>query len=100
MSLNLRVNQKFREPLDELAALFGGTVRRTSRGYFDWTVTSKQAGFALRNMLPFLILKKRQAEVALAYQSAVQSHRGSTRLTEEERVFRLWCFQELRDLKR
>jgi hypothetical protein len=73
--VSLSAGQKYNEePLMRLQALFGGTIVRPkgkNRSYANayWNLTSKRATDALKEMLPFLTVKREQAEVAIAFQS-------------------------------
>ena len=100
MSLMMRVTQKRRQPLDTLASLFGGEVKpMRSRPYFDWTLSAAHTASALREMLPYLVLKRDQADLALEFYDLQQARSGSTVLTEEDRMVREFCFTELKALK-
>ena len=51
-----------------LQSLFGGTVRQRNRDpkwktFYYWVASNKAAAFAAKTLLPFLILKRRQAEI-------------------------------------
>jgi len=100
MSLMMRVTQKRRQPLDALASLFGGSAEpMKSRPYFDWTISAVQTANALREMLPYLILKRDQAELALEFYELQQERASSTVLSEEDRMVREFCYTELKALK-
>lgn len=55
------------EPLRKLAVLFGGTVRFNPRqqGIYTWRVYGRKAGVVLTAVLPYLVGKRRQAELCL-----------------------------------
>lgn len=65
------VRQVSREAVDVLRATFGGTIRiskpgsRKGRSLFEWSVQDRIAEGALRQLLPFLRIKKLQAENCL-----------------------------------
>jgi len=67
--LKATVVQKDLEPLNILQALFGGSVnkRRTAPGM--WSVSTRMAEKALRELMPFLLVKRKEAELALSFQS-------------------------------
>lgn len=65
----LKVSQKKKEPLEILVSLFGGKIGKYGqRNIYQWQVTNKMANEALKSLLPYLILKKEQAELALSFQ--------------------------------
>src|SRR6267378_443799 len=74
-----------RTPLDVFALTFGGTVRRrpisprstfpSSRDGWVWCQCGHPAAATLKAMLPYLVVKRAQAEVAIDFQS-VKVSRG------------------------
>jgi len=94
-SLQVRVSQIAKEPLTVLSAMFGGTVgvKDNSGGYgtrqiYQWSLTSTRAGEFLEAILPYLIVKKADALLALEF-LAVREPRRGVRLTESEAAKRL-----------
>lgn len=79
VNLILDVAQIRRKPLDELVALFGGRVRsgKVSTGicYF-WRLYGTNAAAVLKQIHPYLVLKTRQAELALELQSLTRVKKG------------------------
>jgi hypothetical protein len=66
--LKLRAGQKFRKPLNHLQALFGcGYVGYSTRPHSEWNVNHHESAKVLRLILPYLIVKKREAELALDF---------------------------------
>lgn len=70
-------------PLTMFVELFGGTVskrfteyRATRRALFTWQSSSKQAEEALRRMMPYLVVKKDEAEVALRFRATFRPQYG------------------------
>lgn len=72
-----------------LREVFGGAVN-PNRGFkvgrpwkpdFRWTIASRFAAMILGGCLPYFILKKEQAEIALAFQATI-GHQGK-RVSEE-----------------
>lgn len=62
-----------------LDAEFGGTlsVRNTRPGWktrYDWNIYSQKALVFLKQVLPFLVIKKGQAELAITFQEARVPH--------------------------
>lgn len=50
----------------------------SSRRCYVWTVQSQKAEDILRNCLPHFLLKREQAEVALAYRATFRHRKGNT----------------------
>lgn len=79
-------------PLDELRRLFGGSISVVSDQFgqhYQWRVYGATAASTLQRVLPFLVVKRRQAVLVLEYQEtvvvgarpritdAVQAHRAA-----------------------
>lgn len=65
------VGQVNKHPLTILAGLFGGTVRHCPSkygGHWAWRVYGPKASIAAQRLLPYLIGKKRQAEILIEFQ--------------------------------
>lgn len=67
-SLQITVFQNIKDPLDVLAALFEGSVRRRDSGWI-WLLTGRATISALEELIPFLLVKRTQAEAAILFQS-------------------------------
>lgn len=86
--------------------IFGGTVTKEEkskkssnwRNIFRWHVTSKQAELLLKAIAPYLILKKEQAEVALAYRLTIGKQ--WEKVPSETKLKRVELSDELSRLKR
>lgn len=78
VQLLLDVGQSKREPLDHLVELFGGRVRSVRLGAFGWRLYGQKAGRVLEAVLPYLIVKRRQATLGLELLS-LKSVQGRTR---------------------
>lgn len=90
---------------------FGGTVNgkpRTNREKhkpcYVWTVSSQMAWIILLCCMPYFIIKREQAEVALAFQRTMTRKRqwvdgGPMRLPDDTLAFRNQCLDELKRLK-
>lgn len=70
-------------PLDMFRELFGGTIkkrliryREEQKALFTWQASSKQAENALRQMMPYLIAKKDEVEVALKFRATFRPQYG------------------------
>lgn len=85
--LFLQATQVNPAPLKVLQELFGGSVRQQPGGgkrrdYFLWAIAAQKAGSALRQILPFLQMKREEAEIGLAFQDG--RHRVGRKLNPEE----------------
>jgi hypothetical protein len=84
LCLLLQVTNTDPRLVEWLAATFGGRVGYFEskdaryKGRYDWQVTSSQAEAMLTMCLPYLLLKKEQAEIGLAFQKTV-GRRGRVR---------------------
>jgi len=73
---------------------FGGSLRRRNlplprQNQWEWTVRSNVAALFLKDVYPYIILKKGEADVALKFQEAMHTIGvGRKRLTEEETAIR------------
>ena len=67
-NMSMAVFQNDRTPLDLLCMLFGGNIRRRDIGWF-WTLSGQPTVNALEAMIPYLIVKRSQAEVARSFQA-------------------------------
>jgi hypothetical protein len=70
-------------PLPLFVELFGGTMKKrllnyrgTKRALFTWQTSSACAERALREMMPFLIVKRDEAEVALRFRATFRPQHG------------------------
>lgn len=88
---------------------FGGSIRgkpredrKRHRPCWQWTVVSQAAEDILARCLPHFIIKREQAEIALAFQKTMRrsSHsRWNGGTPDDVLVFRNHCFEELKRLK-
>jgi hypothetical protein len=93
----VKVTQLAREPLDLFTELFGGyvyeTEHYTAKGEhhyrFDWKLTSRKAHEFLEVIVPLLILKKQEAEIAIEFGKTFYAScdRGGTRNGLKPEVF-------------
>jgi hypothetical protein len=84
--LNINVPQINKDPLLKLQKMFGGQIQAIKptgprRQSFVWTIHAALAGRMLSMLVPYLIVKKNEAELALQYQNDVKP-RGQGRLTD------------------
>lgn len=71
--MSVRVIQKFPTALRHFQELFGGSLNQNGRGYWAWQIYGTAAMGAMVALQPFLIEKKRQAELAIEYQLMMNS---------------------------
>lgn len=74
-SVRMSVGQLVREPLDILQGLFGGSICRDRHGpkpMYKWACMSNIAARSLREMLPYLTVKRQQAQIALEFHDGKQ----------------------------
>jgi hypothetical protein len=69
--LKISAVQKNPKPLRILQGLFGGGIRTRKTAPFMWEAASQKAFHALQEMLPYLIVKRKPSEIALAFQSRI-----------------------------
>lgn len=67
---------------------FGGTAHKTlgkrnQRDWWTWSVSANKSVEFLKSLLPYLQIKRPQAELAIQFQSKMR-HRSSTGLTDKE----------------
>lgn len=96
-SLSLYVGQVDPRPLRRLQALFGGSVGlkdpakgESRRPIYYWRVVYATADAALRQLLPYLSVKREQAELALQLRARIAAYvRDGRRVSEAETAARL-----------
>lgn len=85
-----------------LAFSFGGNVRRVKSKtlpFWIWEINTRQAGQFLESILPYLHLKRPQAELAIRFQKA-RSPRGGIRRTDAQKAVEEAQFILMKNLKR
>lgn len=82
--LTVHVSQMWREPLDLYIALFGGSVSRDRQHLWRWSASNQIAKNALRELSPFLQLKREQAETAISFQDRRRANRWEPLKTTDE----------------
>ena len=65
----------------------------------SWRVYSKQAEWVIQNCLPHFVIKREQAEIALAYRKTFKHRGGHDHITATEKEFREAAYLELQRLK-
>ena len=78
--LKLELTQKAEMPVRELEKLLGGIVSTYWHGkngcnYFRWRIESIRCADVLRELLPYLVLKKKEAQVAIAFSEIQGSYK-------------------------
>jgi hypothetical protein len=103
--LKLTVTNLNPAPLLVLQSLFGGSLRFKAgtttkyRRLYKWEAAAHQAAEAIFALAPLLLVKRDEAEVAIAFQQGLADRpRGNTR-TEEEWQRREDCARQLVALK-
>jgi hypothetical protein len=107
--LVISVTQAEREPLDKLQELFGGFIksyqatRYTRKYHLHWGLSSIKATNALRAMLPYLTVKREQAELALKFQDIKNEpkprDRATGRMLTFDKTRHREMYREMRALK-
>lgn len=82
-----------------------GTLRfPNSKPCFHWVATDKTAARSLKRLLPYLVLKKERAELALTFQNGrhqwQKNNQGINRLGEEEIQRREAIYQQMKALNK
>jgi hypothetical protein len=104
--LRIRVSQLNPAPLKLLKGRFGGNIRieklRTTkivnRPLWTWECSTLSAMLALKSMVPYLLIKREEALIAIAFQERVSLNKNK-RLGEEEESFRISSRDTLKQLK-
>jgi hypothetical protein len=86
--LGLRVGNTDHRLMEWLSRAYGGRVRPmrvvgNRRPAWEWSINGPPAASALRSARPHMIIKARQADIAIAFQERVSS-RPAGRLAEAE----------------
>ena len=97
--IRLTVTNTSLELMKWMVSRFGGSfytkAKKEERNMqaYGWEVACKKAEKALRLLLPFLVIKKRQAELALQIQDTITIKRST--VTPEIKVFRRWAVKQI-----
>lgn len=85
------VANTYRPVLEWLASKWGGSIHRTNRGEgrpcWSWALSSRSAVDFLREVLPYLRIKDRQARLALAFEAHRSAHHHMRRSEVDIRVY-------------
>jgi hypothetical protein len=95
-----------RQPLDRLCAMFGGAVhvQKVTKGgntVYQWQVhTAALIREMVPLLLPYLTIKKREAEIVLAYAQEMDTRRNRRQpYTEEQATARMILIDELKAIR-
>jgi hypothetical protein len=80
--------QKYRGPLERLAATFGGRIHPDRDRGWTWNLEDERAIVALQQMVPWLILKTQRAEDVFLWQTTMRRGLRWHPRTEEEIALR------------
>lgn len=113
--LRLYLTNTHRGVIEWMQTQFGGWVhvyrdRKRPKHWalgFKWHSSARHAAYLLEIMLPYLIIKKPEAELAIAFQKRVETYKygiklrrkGDPFISEKEDAIRAAMAQELRNLK-
>lgn len=106
LTAKIEATQAIEDPLLILRDLFGGTltVKTNKYGkYLCWRVRGDNAEMALKAMLPYLVNKRRQAEIVIEFKNTIKSKRSGNgvyyeRVTKEVKDQRLELYNEVKAL--
>lgn len=102
--LLLAISQVHYPLIKKLADQFGGAFHRNDSAHrrnannrivYTWKLSSDMAAKMLKTMLPWLVVKKEQAELALKFQEHVNRHK-STRPKPEAQA---WLYKEREEMR-
>ena len=100
-SLRVCVVQMDRTPLDMIAERWGGSVsKRTANNCHTWVATTASACSFLSELLPYLIVKRREAEIGVAFQATMRARdAGVERVSDGVRQQRYDLMIDLRNVR-
>lgn len=85
------IQMTYRPIIEQLHQQFGGGLslrkyaKETHRRGYMWKVVSDPAAVFLRQLLPYLVVKKDEAEVGLLHQAHIRKHKADFRYRPEMR---------------
>lgn len=114
--LNIQISSTDKSGLDWINSRFKGKMlyahnrtKSNSADSWKWLVSAKRAADILRLILPYLKLKRREAELAIQLQDDMQRHlheprnhgrRGIAPLSVERQAFRDGLMDQIKSLKK
>lgn len=108
--LTIAIFNSHKEVIELLQENFGGCVQKRERGLgrnenwkigYSWKLSCNQAKNLLEKLLPFLIIKKEQAKIAVEFQTLKESknHRFIKNIKEINDFYEI-CYQKMRILNK
>ncbi|KKM14379.1 hypothetical protein LCGC14_1706750 [marine sediment metagenome] len=105
--LEVRITNTYRPILEEYARIFGGTVHGGTRlqaqykEKWQWCISSKKAFEFLKAIVPFLRLKRPEAELAIEFQGLKKAtdNQHTNKCTPEKVRERAGYYWRMRGLK-
>ena len=94
IALKVGVVNTYRPVLEEIKSLFGGaiyTIRKETerhRQCYSWVATTTFAETFLKAVLPYLHIKRRQAEIGIEFRAGVNNNQRRRETTLEEKARR------------
>jgi len=101
-NLNIRIANTNKEVLEMVKELFGGGLHisnRTHRICYSWTASGNIAWNFLKHIIPFLRIKKQQAQLGIDFHESIAPH-NNIKLTQEQLDFREEYKQKITDLNK
>lgn len=92
------VNMDNPAPLQRMSGLFGGDVKQRRDGGYMWTPSRKALASMLRNVIPYLVVKREQAELLLKMRENFELC-GRRKPTEQEEKERYALAKRISELK-
>ena len=81
------ISQVDRQPLDFIASVFGGSVypkNTKHKSQWTWSSSTRYTLIFLNTIYPYLIIKKKQARVAISFQTRLSSFSNGHRVSTHE----------------
>lgn len=105
-SLQIKIASVNPAVLYEILSYYGGTIckqkktlKENWRIAWNWHLCSRASTDFISDVLPFLVLKRQEAELALEFQRKCLPKRGKKRLSEDELSLREGYCQKMSALK-
>jgi len=102
-ALRFTLTQKDQTVLINIQNQFGGVLAISGKGPHVWyrlVWSTRQAAELLRLLMPFLVVKRTQAELALRFQEVSGRQRKWARASPERRKMMRQMAEEMKDLRR
>ena len=95
--LQLFIANDYKPLLEQIKVQFGGGVCESTPGSWQWTTGAADAMFAfLTAVLPYLVIKAKEASIALAITTTIRE-KGGGKLTDQEVLLRERLFEMLKE---